>query len=169
MVGLVIALLGFMGAAYIFLEVQVLSSYPFYGTVYGPDNLLPGLTYTEALEVFGIVAAAGLFTRGYTTSRRVGKGRSVDGLADVLLVLGVIIAIVVYTETHLMWGEVLPGVHFWGGLPGGGGYPWGSARVAYNLCLIPVGSTVNCNLLNYDELFWIAVLSAVAGYVMKYR
>jgi hypothetical protein len=166
-VGLATAVLGFTGAAYVYVRVQVLQSYPFYSGVFGNENLLPGLTYTVALEVFGIITAAGLFTRTYTGSTGTRRTRIMKATGSVLLVLGVLVAVVVYAETRLVWGDVLPGVHLWQGLPGGGGYPWGSERVAYNMCLIPVDKTVNCDFLNYDELFWLALLSAVVGYTIR--
>jgi hypothetical protein len=168
-IGLAITVLGFAGAAYVWLKVQVLQSYPFYSGVFGSEYLIPGLTYTAALEMFGMVAAAGLFTRTYIATEGRRRVRIVKAIGSVLLVLGVLIATIVYAETHLVWGEVLPGVHLWQGFPGGGGYPWGSERVAYNLCLVPVDKTVNCYFLNYNQLFWMAFLSVVAGYIMKKR
>ena len=168
-IGLAVAVLGFAGAVYVWVKVQVLQSYPFYSGAFGNEYLLPGLTYVVALEMFGIIAAAGLFTRTYTSSAGTRRIRVVKATGNVLLTLGVLVVVIVYAETHLLWGEVLPGVHLWQGLPGGGGYPWGSERVTYNTCLLPVDKTDNCGFLNYDELFWIALLSAVVGYIMRSR
>jgi hypothetical protein len=166
-IGLAITVLGFTGAACVYVRVQVMQSYPFYRGVFGSEYLLPGLTYTVALEMFGVIAAAGLFTNKYASSAGTKRTRITRAIGSVLLILGVLVAAIVYAETCLVWGEVLPGVHLWQGLPGGGGYPWGYERVAYNTCLIPGGKTVNCEFLNYDELFWIALLSALVGYVMR--
>ena len=168
-IGLAIAVLGFIGAAYVWVKVQVLQSYPFYSGVFGNEYLLPDLTYVVALEILGIITAAGLFTRSYAGSAGTRRTKVVKATGSVLLTLGFLVAVIVYAETHLVWGEILPGVHLWQGLPGGGGYPWGSERVAYNTCLIPAGNTANCDFLNYDELFWIALLSAVVGYIMRGR
>jgi hypothetical protein len=166
-IGLAITVLGFAGAAYVYIRVQVLQSYPFYSGVFGKEYLLPDLTYTVALEMFGVITAAGIFTRTYASSVGTRRARIIKSIGSVLLVLGVIVAAIVYVETHLLWGEVLPGIHLWQGLPGGGGYPWGSERVAYNTCLILVDKTDNCYFLNYDELFWIALLSSIVGYIMR--
>jgi len=166
-IGLVGAVIGLSGAAYMYLEVQVLKSYPFHGGVFGNAYLLPDLTYTTALELFAILAAAGLFTRSYAGVGGTNMARVINAIGTMLLTLGIPVAAIVYAEIHLVWGEVLPGVHLWQGFPGGGGYPWGFERVAYNLCLAPVGGTDNCYFLNYDELFWIAIMSAVAGYIMR--
>ena len=167
-IGLSITVLGFAGAAYVWLKAQVLQSYPFYSGVFGTEYLLPGLTYTLALEMFGVIAAAGLFSTTYFGSAGTRRARTIKAIGSVLLVLGVLVAAVVYTETRLVWGEVLPGIHLWQGLPGGGGYPWGSERVTYNTCLLPVDKTVNCGFLDYDQLFWIASISALVGYIMKH-
>jgi len=86
-----------------------------------------------------------------------------------LITLGFIVAPIVYVETRLLWGEILPGVRVWQGLPGGGGYPWGGEQVAYNSCFISPSALRNCAFLNYDELFWLAVLAVVIGYVLKNR
>jgi hypothetical protein len=166
-IGLAITVLGFAVVAYVYVKVQVLQSYPFHSGVFGNEYLLPGLTYTAALEVFGIITAGGIFTRAYANSTGTRRRRITKSIGSVLLVLGVVVAVIVYAETHLVWGEILPGIHLWQGLPGGGGYPWGSERVAYNACLIPVDKTDNCYFLNYDELFWMALPSAIAGYIMR--
>ena len=83
------------------------------------------------------------------------------------MVTGLVVAPVVYTETHILWGEVLPGVRVWGGLQGGGGYPWGAEQVAYNTCFVQSAVAGDCNFLNYDELLLISCLGILAVYVLR--
>ena len=80
--------------------------------------------------------------------------------------MGTLVAAVVYIETRLLWGEVIPGVHVWAGLPGGGGYPWGTEQVAYNTCLVQPSASRDCAFLNYNELFWIALVAAMISLIM---
>ena len=164
---LAVAVAGFAVAAYVFVEVQVLESYPFHAGVYGTEVMAAGLTYTQALELSACAASAGLFARSYLRSGGTWKTRGVKALGSTLFVAGVVIALVVYVETRLLWGEILPGVRVWSGLAGGGGYPWGGEQVAYNTCLVASNVAGDCAFLSYDELFWIALLSAVAGYVLR--
>ncbi len=168
-VGLALAIIGLSGSAIIFVEVQVLQSYPFHYGVYGSQALLPGLSNTEALELFGLLGLVGLVLAFYSGSSGTRKARLTRALGSALLVLGLIIAPIVYIETSLLWGEVLPGVHVWSGIQGGGGYPWGNEQVAGNTCLIPSSVSGDCLFLNYNELFWLALLAVVVGYVMRNR
>jgi len=85
-----------------------------------------------------------------------------------MLVFGLLVAAVVYVETRLIWGELVPGFRIWQGLPGGGGYPWGTEQVAYNLCWIASNTQGNCNFLNYNELFWIALSLAILGFILRH-
>jgi hypothetical protein len=166
-VSLAITLAGFLGAAYVFARVQVLQSYPFYNGVFGNEQLAFGITYTEALELFAAMAGTGLFARTYLRTSGTRKTRALKALGGTILAVGLIIAPLVYVETRLLWGEILPGVHIWQGFPGGGGYPWGGEQVAYNTCLVQSGTAGDCLFLNYDELFWLAVFAVVIGYVLK--
>jgi len=167
--GLVAALVGFTGAGFVFVDVQVLQSFPFHSGVFGNQPLILGLTYTLLLEVFGVTAGTGLFVRAYATSDGTRRSRFIQAAGRTLLILGLTIAIAVYAETHLLWGEILPGVHLWQGLTGGGGYPWGGEQVAYNLCFVSSSTAGDCTFLNYDELFLMASASAIAGYVIRKR
>jgi len=146
-------------------QVQVLTSYPFYRGVFGTQTLFSGVTYTDSLEAFVTLAGAGLFIRTYSKSTGTTNSRIIRAAGNTLMTIGMIIAAVAYVETQLVWGEILPGVHLWQGLPGGGGYPWGAEQVASNTCLVPSSIVGDCTFLNYDELFWLAVGSAIAGYI----
>ena len=151
-----------------FVRVQVLQSFPFYNGVFGNEPLFAGITYTVSLEVFALLAFIGVLTWSYSRAeggrmRRLGKAAG-----DCLLVFGILAALLVYVETRLLWGEVFPGVHLWGGLPGGGGYPWGAEQVAYNTCFIQSAIRGDCAFFNYDELFWLGAAFAIAGFIMRY-
>jgi hypothetical protein len=78
-----------------------MQSYPFYRGVFGNEYLLPDLTYTVALEMFGIMAAAGQFIRTYASSSGTRKTRITKAISSVLLILGVLVAAVVNAETLL--------------------------------------------------------------------
>ena len=67
-IGTGVAVVGFGAGAYVFLEVQVLESYPFHGGVFGTQSFFLGVTYTQSLELFGVVALFGLFMRAYFKS-----------------------------------------------------------------------------------------------------
>jgi len=166
--GVGLAALGFVGSTFVFVRVQVLQSYPFYDGLFGSDSFFMGITYTMALEIFTVFAALGVFLWAY--SRAVGprQARLVKGVGLVLLVFGILVSMVVYVETRLLWGEILPGIQVWKGLPGGGGYPWGTERVAYNTCLVPSGVQGSCVFLNYNELLLMALLGIVIGFVLWY-
>jgi hypothetical protein len=84
------------------------------------------------------------------------------------LIFGILVAVIVYVETRVLWGEIIPGIHVWQGLQGGGGYPWGTEQVAYNTCFIESPVRGDCTFLNYNELFWLAISSAVVGFVLRY-
>ena len=164
-VGLGVAATGMGVAAYVFIRVQVLASYPFYQGVYGTQDFVGGVTYTQALELFGFLAFVGLFAKAYFESSGGVGIRIARGAAFAALFSGFTIAAVVYVETRLMWGEILPGVRVWQGLPGGGGYPWGTEQVAYNTCIVQPTPSRDCSFLNYNELFWIAFVAAALAYV----
>ena len=165
-IGLAIALLASTGAAFVFVQVQVLTSYPFYSGVFGTQPLFLGVTYTASLEIFVVLAGVGLFIRTYSKSTGSTNSRVIRAAGSTLMIMGVVIATIVYVETRLLWGEILPGVHLWQGLPGGGGYPWGAEQVAFNTCFVPSSIAGDCTFLNYDELFWLAAVSAVIGYIV---
>jgi hypothetical protein len=167
-IGLAVAGFGLAGAVVVFVKVQILQSYPFHSGVFGNQALLPGITYTVALELFSAAAVTGLFLRAYSKSVETGRYRIVYATGTMLMIVGLIVAPIIYTEIHILWGEILPGVHFWQGLPGGGGYPWGGEQVAYNTCLVPSRTPGDCSFLNYDELFWMALLAIPIGYVLRH-
>ncbi|HXX72068.1 MAG TPA: hypothetical protein VEI80_00100 [Candidatus Acidoferrales bacterium] len=166
--GAVAAAIGFAGGVFVFVRVQILQSYPFHDGVFGNEPLFLGLTYTAALEMFGVVAAVGVLV--WTYSREAGNTRTrlLKAWGAVFMVFGVLFAVVVYVETQIMWGEILPGVRVWSGLPGGGGYPWGTERVAYNTCLISSQVRGDCTFLNYNELLLIALLGGMVGFMLMY-
>ena len=169
LIGATTTVTGFCVTAYLFLRIQVLKSYPFYGGTYGSNALLPGLTYTEGLEAFSLVALSGVILWSYARAGGSSRRRMEIAAGNALLVFGVLVAITVYLETVVAWGQILPGVQVWHGLPGGGGYPWGAERVAYNTCLLLSSAKGDCGFLNYDELFWGALLCAGGGFVLKYK
>jgi len=159
---------GFAGATFVFLEVQILQAYPFYNGVSGNEPLFPGITYTVGMEIFAILAFIGVLSWSYFRAPGGWTRRLEQATGDTLLIFGILIASIVYVETRLLWGEIAPGIHLWQGLPGGGGYPWGTEQVAYNTCLIASSVLGDCAFLNYNELFWLAVLCTIVGFVMKY-
>jgi len=152
----------------VFLRVQVLQAYPFYNGVFGNEQLFPGVTYTVGLEIFALLAFTGVFAWFYSRTEGGRRQRLGEGAGSTLLVFGILVAGIVYVETCLLWGNVVPGIHVWSGLPGGGGYPWGSEQVAYNTCFIASAVSGDCTFFNYDELFWLAVACIIAGFVMRY-
>ena len=166
--GLCGSLVGFSGTIFVFVRVQVLQSYPFFNGVFGNEQLFPGVTYTVGLEIFALLALIGVFAWFYSRTEGGRRQRIGEGAGSTLLVFGILVAGIVYVETCLLWGNVVPGVHVWPGLPGGGGYPWGSEQVAYNTCFIASAVSGDCTFFNYDELFWLAVAFTIAGFVMRY-
>ena len=166
--GLCCTIIGFAVAIFAFVQVQVLQAYPFYEGVYGNELLLPGITYTVGLEIFALLAFAGLLLWSYSRAEG-GRGRRLGkAFGNSLLFFGILVALIVYAETHLLWGEIIPGVHVWQGLQGGGGYPWGTEQVAYNTCFISSAVPGDCTFLNYDDLFWLAIICAIVGFIMRY-
>ncbi len=165
--GLALTVLGLAGSMAIFVMVQVLTSYPFYGGVFGDAALTPWTTYTEALELFGSAFASGIFLCSFARQEGMPRRRVIRGISSVLLTLGALIALTTYLETVVLWGEILPGIHLWPGLPGGGGYPWASEQVAYNLCFLGRSASGDCLFLNYGELFWLSLGSFISGYVLR--
>ena len=164
-------LVSFVASVYVFVEVQVLQAYPFYHLgAYGSDVLV-GLTYTQTLEVaapLSVVAfAAWLFLRSPLRSNR---NRALLALGWTLVFFGGLVAVVVYAETHLLWGNLWYGIRLWAGLPGGGGYPWGDEQLAYNLCFVREPSytplTQNCSFLNYNWALGLGVVGVIAGLVL---
>ena len=166
--GLGTCFLGFAVSVFVFVRVQVLQAYPFYEGVYGNEPLLPGITYTIGLEIFSSIALIGLFVWAYSQAEGEREERLRAAVGRTLLVFGVLVALVVYVETQLLWGQLVPGIHVWGGLPGGGGYPWGTEQVAYNTCFVSSAVKWDCTFINYNDLFWFAFLCAVVGYVLEF-
>jgi len=166
--GAVAAAIGFAGGVFVFVRVQILQSYPFHDGIFGNESFFLGLTYTDALEMFGVVATVGVLSWAYSREAGSARAKLLKACGVVLMVFGVLFAVVVYTETQVLWGEILPGVRVWSGLPGGGGYPWGTERVAYNTCLISSQVRGDCTFLNYNELLLIALLGGVVGFMLMY-
>jgi len=166
--GLCAIVLGFSGGVIVFLRVQVLQSYPFYRGVFGDEPFFLGLTYTISLEIFALIAALGVLLWTHTRAAGDWRERLLKATGKTLLVFGALVSGVVYVETRFLWGEILPGIRVWQGLPGGGGYPWGTERVAYNTCFIPSLVRGDCEFLNYNELLLIALACALVGFIVSY-
>lgn len=164
--GLGTSIVGFAGTIFVFVRVQVLQAYPFYDGVYGNSTLTFGITYTIGLEIFSCLALIGVFSLAYSQAEGGREERLRAAVGRTLVVFGILVAVVVYVETQLLWGELAPGIKVWGGLFGGGGYPWGTEQVAYNTCFVPSTVRGDCAFLNYNELFWFSILSALAGFVL---
>lgn len=165
--GLCTTVAGFAGAIFLFLRVQVLQAYPFYSGVFGTESLFPGITYTVGLEILALLAFFGEISWSYSRARGGRGSRLGKAVGNTLLVFGILVAGIVYVETRLLWGEIVPGIHVWPGLPAGGGYPWGTEQVAYNTCFISSAVRGDCTFLNYNDLFWLAVACAIGGFVMR--
>jgi len=177
-VGILIFAVGLCSATYIFVLVQILppqdawlASYlPFRGHD-GGDAVLPGLNYTQLLEASGAASFFGLFLHAFGRSRLASNRRRVLGaFALPLKFFGTLIAAIVYTETHLLWGELWYGVKLLDVYPQG--FPWGNERVASNLCFFHGGDYIasygsHCWFFNYDQLLLVSVLAAVAGWVIS--
>jgi hypothetical protein len=167
--------IAFLAASvYVFAVIQLLppgdawlASYiPFRGS-YGDSQPIPGISYTVALEASGILSFFGLFLRSYGRNRdsRL-KQRVLSSLSTPLKFFGVLVAAIVYAETHLLWGEIWYDVKFVNLDPSG--FPWGSERVAANTCLVP-GIADNCLFLNYDELLLVSIILAIVGWFISRR
>jgi len=169
--------LGFGLSAYVFSVVQVINSYPFYSTfgIFGGDLVFKNLplTFTQTLEVSVALAFIGLFIWKASCSGKVNSGAILSAFGFTLLVIGAMGVSLVYTEIHILWGELWLGFtvwKFWSGLPGGGGYPWGTERVAYNTCFIKASdyseATPNCIFLNYNDVLYISILMVIIGFIL---
>ncbi len=171
----------FLGVAvYIFTLTQLLppqdvwlaSVIPFRGH-YGEDLVISGFSYIQLLELSGSTSIFGLFLFGYGRSEIASfRRRVLLSLSLPLKVFGVLIAAIVYFETHLLWGELWYGVKLVDVYPQG--FPWGNERVASNLCLLHGSDYIlsygaYCWFLNYDELLLISVVSALAGWIISSR
>jgi len=153
----------------VFVMVQVLQAYPFHNGVFGDAPFFLGVTYTVSLEIFALLAALGVVLWAYTRASGDWQTRLLGAVGEASLIFGALVAGVVYVETRLLWGEILPGIHVWQGLPGGGGYPWGTEQVAYNTCFVPSVVRGDCEFLNYNELMIIALFFAMVGFVLWYK
>lgn len=168
MISLTVFVASLLLSLYIFVVVQVLQSYPFYHLgSFGPQQLIL-LSYSQTLELASPICVLSFaileFERCPLVSRR---SRVVFATGRTLLFVGAIITVLVYTEIHLVWGELWYGLHITAGLPGGGGYPWGDEQVAYNLCFIKEPSygpqNPNCYMLNYNGLLAFGVGALIIG------
>ena len=151
-----------------FVRVQVLQAYPFHNGVFGDEPFILGVTYTISLEIFALVAVLGVLLWTYARASGDWRARLLKAIGEATLVFGALVAGVVYVETRLLWGEILPGIHVWQGLTGGGGYPWGTEQVAYNTCFIPSVVRGDCEFLNYNELLLIALSCVVVGFLLSH-
>jgi len=169
-VSLLVFVAGLALSAYVFFVVQVLQSLPFHQLgAYGNQPFLL-LTYSETIE---LTLPASIIAFAIWQYERVSRSRpfaAPRAIGKSLVVFGGLVAATVYSEIHLVWGELWYGVHVWSGVPGGGGYPWGDEQVAYNLCFVREPSytqnTPNCYFLNYNWLLGIAAVAFIAGVVI---
>jgi len=171
-----LGLLVFAGASalsvYIFFVVQILQSYPFHQLgAYGNQPFLL-LTYSETIEVALPVSVVAFAVWQYERMKSHSlPWAALNAIGRSLVVFGGVGAAMVYSEIHLVWGELWYGAHVWSGLLGGGGYPWGDEQVAYNLCFVKeptfTQSTPNCYFLNYNWLLGIAVAALMVGVVIE--
>ena len=161
-------------SVYVFVVIQLLppgdawlaSLIPFRGS-YGDSQPIPGVSYTVVLEASGLLSFMGLFAYRYGQKRDLRpKQRILSSLSAPLKFFGVLVAAIVYTETHLFWGEIWYGLKFLNLNPSG--FPWGSERVAANTCLVPTGGD-GCLFLNYDELLLAAIILAILGWFISRR
>jgi len=166
--GLGAAVVAFAVGIFVYVRVQVMQSYPFHGGVFGNQIFFLGITYTATFEIFGAVAVLGVFLSAYSRALGGRQARLAKATGETSIVFGALVAGVVYVETRILWGEILPGVRVWGGLAGGGGYPWGTEQVAYNLCFIPSAVQGDCEFLNYNELLLICLICILVGFILWY-
>jgi hypothetical protein len=163
---------GFALSVYVFLVVQVLQSYPFHQLgAYGSQPFL-FLTYSETIEAALPVSVVAFAVWEYERMKSHSlPWAALKATGKSLVVFGSLVAATVYTEIHLVWGELWYGVHVWSGLLGGGGYPWGDEQVAYNLCFVKeptfTQSTPNCYFLNYNWLLGVAIAALMVGVVIE--
>ena len=172
--GLAVFISFLAASVYVFAIIQLLppgdawlaSFIPFRGS-YGDAQPIPGVSFTVALEASGLLSFLGLFLYGYGRRNDFKpKQRVLSSLSAPLKIFGVLVAAIVYTETHLFWGEIWYGVKFLNLNPSG--FPWGSERVAANTCLVPTVAD-NCLFLNYDELLLISITLAIVGFFISHR
>ena len=166
-------------AAYVYLRVQVFiplghwySWFPFKGT-YGNYQFALGLDYDHVLELAGPLSFVGLFAFALGRNSGLPRRKRLElSLALPLLFFGVLVALIVYTEIHLLWGELWYGLKFANWNPSG--FPWGNERVTYNSCLLH-GSDYDpiegghCWFLNYDELLYMAVGCVVVSRLLRWE
>ena len=155
-------------AAYAYTVVQLLPPgdawlapiIPLQGS-YGDSQLLPGVSYTIALEGSGALSFCGLLLYSFERHHSYPfRQKALLSLSLPLRVFGGIVAGVVYTETHIFWGELWYGVKLLTLNPEG--FPWGFERVAANTCLLPASGD-NCYFLNYDQLLFISLTAFLLG------
>jgi hypothetical protein len=165
-------------AIYVFALIQLIPpgdawlafEIPFRGH-FGVEQALPGVSYIELLESSGAISFIGLFLYSYGKSGSLSfRRRAIDSLSLTSKVFGLVIAAIVYTETHLFWGELWYGVKFLTNNPVG--FPWGNERVASNLCFLHGSDYVSaygsyCWFLNYDELLFIALGMFLLGFLIS--
>ena len=178
MLGLIFFAVFLVIAAYVFTVTQLLppqdvwlSPYiPVHGH-YGEDQAALGLSFIQILELSGSISFAGLFISKYAMTRLPSLERRVLVSAALpLKVFGVMIAALVYVETHLFWGELWYGIKFADIYPQG--FPWGNERVASNLCFAHGSNYISsygsyCWFFNYDELLLVSVAAALAGWIIS--
>jgi hypothetical protein len=138
---------------------------------FGVEQALPGVSYTELLESSGVISFVGLFLFSYGRTESLSfVRRALVSLSLPLKVFGLVIASIVYTETHLLWGELWYGVRFLANNPQG--FPWGNERVASNLCFLHGSDYIPaygsyCWFLNYDELLFISLGMVILGFLIS--
>lgn len=177
-VGMAVFVVFIILAVYVFVLIQLVppgdawlaAMIPFRGH-YGVDQAVLGISYTELLEFSGSLSFLGLFiySLGKVESSSITR-RALVSLSLPLKVFGLVIAAIVYTETHLLWGELWYGAKLFTVNPQG--FPWGNERVASNLCFLHGNDYVPaygsyCWFLNYDELLYIAIGMFLLGWLIS--
>ncbi len=172
--GATIFSIGLVLAAFVFIVVQVLTSYPFhiyllpaisFSLPMGTDKVFGALAYDQLLEIGVGLAFIGLFIWGVSKFGKINRNAITYALGFTSFVTGSIGAVVVYADAILPW-SVFP----WFGVTDGGGYPWITERVTSNTGFMKMPSYTprdpNVYFLNYAEVLVISVLLAILGFVL---
>ena len=167
--GLVLFVFGVSLAGFLFFLIQIMNSYPFYDWInhhrsqlgvfsglYGDVSYFPVpfkfFKFTQLFYIGVCSAFAGLFVRQLSAFPKVTGRAALSALGFALLVMGVMSAVVVFLQIDVLTRDYLP----WGW------YSWGNERVAYNTQFL--GSRDNCAFLNYSQLLYISIATALAGF-----
>ena len=171
LLGIILSVFGLGVAAFLFFLIQILNSYPFWDYingyrlslypftgVFGDITYLPFpfqfVRFTQLFDFSVVLAFIGLFVWQLSGSGKVSRKTILSASGFTLLVTGTICAVVVYLQIDVLTEKYLP----WGA------YSWGSERVAYNTQFL--GGEYNCTFLNYSQLLYITVLTAIVGFLL---